>query len=188
MSNIIAGEEDRVSKFHEVFGAHGLNAEKSIVPGRKYNTDGDIHHKGYRYVIVEAKAEIRSKGAEPFLQAACYYREFTRVHATKKEGTGSPLPCILIYLFGVFSPWHIHRKFAEIGKTRSHVALAGATLTDRPNIQTLSDALPLFWHNTDTTQWERTARCLGALKKAIEALKYYYEVTCPKLEALPPTN
>ena len=69
-----------------------------------------------------------------------------------------------------------------------YVGFAGAMWTDRPHLQVLAPVLPLFYHHTDVKMRERAARYFGAAKKAIYALKHYYEHTLPSICNLPPDS
>lgn len=71
----------------------------------------------------------------------------------------------------------------ELSLAGAHIGFAGAMWTDKPHIQVLAPVLPLFYHATDTNMRARAARCFGAAKNAIRALKHYYEV-----EQLDPAN
>ena len=73
---------------------------KSFPQGSKCSTDGDCKENGFPCVILEVKWEIGAKAAEPFLQILCYYQEFLKQSAI--DNPTSPLPCILLCLFGRF--------------------------------------------------------------------------------------
>jgi hypothetical protein len=60
--------------------------------------------------------------------------------------------------------------------------------TDRPHLQVLAPVLPLFYHHTDVEMRERAARYFGAAKKAINALKNYYEHVLPSIHDLDPID
>ena len=69
------------------------------------------------------------------------------------------------------------------------MSLAGATLgfvglafTDRTNIQVLEQPIRLDYHHTDVKLRTMTARYLGALRKATDRLRRYYESDLPQLE------
>ena len=70
----------------------------------------------------------------------------------------------------------------------AHVGFAGAVWTDRPHLQVLSPVLPLFYHATDVNMRMRAARYFGAAKKAIAALRHYYEHELGALDMLDPHN
>lgn len=101
MSEVYGDEKDRVAKFHEVLANHSIFMSATKFDGTKYGTDGDMQCNGYRYVISEVKLEIGSKGAEPLFQGGWYYQESMKKPST--TSVGSPLPCLLIYLFGSFT-------------------------------------------------------------------------------------
>ena len=70
----------------------------------------------------------------------------------------------------------------------AHIGFAGAVWTDRPHLQVLSPVLPLFYHATDVNMRMSAARYFGAAKKAILALRHYYEHELEALDTLDPHN
>ncbi|KAG1731694.1 hypothetical protein EDB19DRAFT_2007418 [Suillus lakei] len=131
-----------------------------VIPGTSinytaYNTDGDMQYKGFRYAIAEVENEIGSTKAEPHMQVLSYY-----IHSTTPFVKAKPafrFPCIAITLFG------------------PHIDFSAAIWSTRPNMQVISTALPLFYHNTDTNMRVMVARHIGALKKALQSLLKCYE-------------
>ena len=69
-----------------------------------------------------------------------------------------------------------------------YVGFASMMWTDRPHLEVLAPVLPLFYHHTDVGMWERAARYFGAGKKAIYALKHYYQHTLPSINNLQPED
>jgi hypothetical protein len=67
------------------------------------------------------------------------------------------------------------------GTTLDFVGLA---FTDRTNIQVLEQPIRLDYHHTDVKLRTMAARYFGALRKATDKLRRYYEYNLPKLEAL----
>jgi hypothetical protein len=63
----------------------------------------------------------------------------------------------------------------------AHIGFAGAIWTDRPHLEVLAPTLPLFYHATDINMRARAARYFGAAKKAIYALRDYYEYHFPAI-------
>jgi len=98
---IYTDEDTRASKFRETLAENDIVMTATRIDGTKYSTDGDMHWKNFRYLILEAKLEIGAKGAEPLFQAGWYYQEFTKKPTIKS--LGSPLPCLLISLCGGFN-------------------------------------------------------------------------------------
>jgi hypothetical protein len=72
-----------------------------------------------------------------------------------------------------------------VASVGAHIGFAGAIWTDRPHMQVLAPMLPLCYHTTDIGMRMRTARYLGATKKAIIALRNYYKIELPHISALP---
>lgn len=70
----------------------------------------------------------------------------------------------------------------------AHIGFAGAIWTDRPHLQVLASTLPLFYHASDVDMRMRTARYLGATKKAILALGDYYKNELPLITSLSPAQ
>ncbi|KAG8961117.1 hypothetical protein FRC03_005763 [Tulasnella sp. 419] len=62
---------------------------------------------------------------------------------------------------------------------------AGSILSDRFLLEPLGDILPLYGHPLFTPWLKKTAQMLGALKKAVERLKAYYEKPDLRLNPLP---
>jgi hypothetical protein len=69
-------------------------------------------------------------------------------------------------------------------RTGAHIGFAGATFTDRPNVQVLSPILPFYWHHTDLEERTTVARTLGALRNAIRSLQHHYEHDFPTINTL----
>ena len=64
------------------------------------------------------------------------------------------------------------------------LGFVGLAFTDRTNIQVLEQPIYLDYHHTDVKLRTMTARYFGALRKATDKLRRYYEYDLPKLEAL----
>jgi hypothetical protein len=58
--------------------------------------------------------------------------------------------------------------------TRPYIDFSGAIWNTRPNMQVLSTALPLCYHQTDGKMRAMVARHVGALRNALQSLKTYY--------------
>ncbi|KAI5986002.1 hypothetical protein EDC04DRAFT_2589995 [Pisolithus marmoratus] len=158
MSKFFENESQRQKTFMEILRNHNIGIVASSIADSDYQTDGDVHVNGCRYMILEVKSEVGSKGAEPYCQAILYYFEGSKDEVTKasKKQTQFNFPCLIITLFG------------------PHLSFSGAVWTDRPNYQILSTVLPLFWHPTDTVMRQSAARRIGAFTKACQRLKELY--------------
>src|ERR1700745_4096324 len=55
---------------------------------------------------------------------------------------------------------------------------------ERPNVQVLSTVLPLFWHGTDTRLRTVAARHIGAVRRAVDSLREYYEKDLAAIESM----
>jgi hypothetical protein len=100
MSALYTNEGDRAHCIREIFAKHGIHLVRTKIEGKKYETDGDISHGEFRYVIAEIKNEIGSSAAEPFHQALLYYLESTRKQAPVMGG--SVLPCLIVVIIGSY--------------------------------------------------------------------------------------
>jgi hypothetical protein len=69
-----------------------------------------------------------------------------------------------------------------------YIGFADAMWMDCPHLQVLVPVLPLFYHHTDVKMQERAACYFSASKKAIYALKHYYEPTLPSICNLLPDS
>ncbi|KAG1870605.1 hypothetical protein DFJ58DRAFT_763762 [Suillus subalutaceus] len=99
MCNFFDDDEKRASKFREILQEHRIDLIPSKIQHTKYETDGDIQYRGFRYAILEAKNELGATQAEPHMQAiSCYIRSTLPLVGTKR----GRFPCILITLFGKF--------------------------------------------------------------------------------------
>ena len=76
--------------------------------------------------------------------------------------------------FGTFTTYQVNIAGADIG-------FAGAIWADRPHLQVLTPTLPLFYRPSDEDMRIKTARYLGATKKAVSALKDCYEFDLPHI-------
>ena len=175
MSHFFDNEAARASKFREILRDSDIDTSATVVEGTGFTTDGDIQLKGFRFVILEIKNEIGSKGAEPHAQAISYY-----IHSTKPSAPSRPgfrFPCILITLVGELSIsiFHCHLPPMLTASSGASIDFSAAVWGTRPNMQVLSTALPLFAHQTDTEMREMAARHIGALRKALCSLKQCYD-------------
>lgn len=104
MSNIYSEESLRAEKIRSLLKMYDIHLNVSRTLPGKYEPDGDISTRGYRYVVAEFKNEVGSTSTEPYFQAIGYYLEFTR--ATAPKMSHSPLPCLLLSIFGRLSRPH----------------------------------------------------------------------------------
>ncbi|KAG2116464.1 uncharacterized protein F5147DRAFT_568096, partial [Suillus discolor] len=163
MSGFFTDETARASRFREILQEHNIGMMGTTIDGTAYGPDGDIQHKGFRYAIAEVKSELGSTPAEPHMQAILYYIRFTESFAKAKPTFR--FPCIIITLFG------------------PHIDFSAAVWSNRPNMQVISTALPLFHHPTDSKMRAMVARHIGALRKALRSLLACYQgMTSPSLD------
>jgi hypothetical protein len=100
MSELYDNENDRATAFRKVLREHGIAIQETFLEGTRCHTDGDMQCNSIRYLILEVKMEIGSKGAEPLFQAIWYYQR--SMERTSNDNPSSALPCLLILLFGTF--------------------------------------------------------------------------------------
>lgn len=100
MSKFFENEKERQEAFIRIFRDFGIGIMPSSSDG--FITDGDLHVNGRRYMILEVKSEVGSKGAEPYCQAVLYYMNGIRNDVEKafKEDVPFNFPCLIITLFG----------------------------------------------------------------------------------------
>ena len=98
MSQIYDNELLRANEFRRILTKYKIRTTVTTIDS-SFKTDGDMQYDNSRFLIIEVKAEIAAAGAEPLFQAICYYLESTR--QKMERSTGSSLPCLLIYLFGL---------------------------------------------------------------------------------------
>lgn len=70
----------------------------------------------------------------------------------------------------------------------SSISFVGAAWDVRPVVQTLSSALPMHYHFTDSDMRIKLARHLGAFKKAANALNQYYRDLPSDFTSYPPQS
>jgi hypothetical protein len=81
----------------------------------------------------------------------------------------------------VRSPRLIFLHVANITISGPYLGFGGAAWNLRPTLQVFSSVLSLHFHYSDTEQRKKTARHLGALKRAIRSLREYYELELPAI-------
>ena len=180
MSGFYDEEKGRAKEARKLFGEYGLDFLDAGIDG--YHTDGDLRLKEFCVSILEVKPELVLGTADPLFQGGWYYVAFTRPQL--QANLTSHLPCFLIYLCGKVLI-NVNVASLKVLITGAHIGFAGAVWTDRPHLQVLAPMLPLCYHTTDVGMRMRTARYLGATKKAIFALMNYYKIELPHISALP---
>ena len=100
MSELYDNENDRATAFRSILRDHGIIIQETFLEGTRCHTDGDMQCNHIRYLILEVKMEIGSKGAEPLFQAIWYYQR--SMGGISNDNPSSSLPCLLILLFGTF--------------------------------------------------------------------------------------
>jgi hypothetical protein len=103
LSDIYLTETLRREAFTDIMRRHGLDFVAGGIDGASYQTDGDLRIGRTIYLLTEWKNEIGQGGAEPFFEAAFYYRAGMQRPAL--ENLGSTLPCLIMYCFGARNFW-----------------------------------------------------------------------------------
>lgn len=138
MSQHFQDEHRRVDRFCKILGKYGIRISGTKLENQptSYRTDGDMQEGGFRFVILEAKNEISEGGAEPLLQAMCYYQQSVggtdRAKMQIAKYPNSRLPCLLICLVGLFPPLRYSYSFTDSGGSRSYDALRGRCVYGPP--------------------------------------------------------
>lgn len=91
------GNEGRAHAVRTAFNDfYGWDVNAGAIDGHAYITDGHTMRNGYISVLFEAKNEIGSSTAEPFLQSSLYYQ----ASVEQRLGIDSPMPCLIVCCFG----------------------------------------------------------------------------------------
>jgi len=174
-------DEGRASVLRGLFRDWGLHFIPTTIEahhGKKYFTDGDISLDGYRYAILEVKNEVGSGSSDPYAQASLYYQESNRRFVANVD---SVLPCFLVLVFGSFSHYLLDLSADRHGTPLlgPYIAFAGAAWNVCSTTEIFS-VLPLHYHPMNIEMQCTVARNLCAMKKAIHALRLYYNSPLPR--------
>jgi hypothetical protein len=180
LSAFFENELARQTAFIRVCDKHGMSFAPTEMIGTRFRTDADMRCNSFIYCLGEIKTEMGSKGAEPVIRGACYYTAYLK-HHHDIQTLDSSLPCLGLYVIGEAYPY-VHTIFIpRILFPGPVLGFFGLPFTKSTNIEVLNQPLRLDYHCTDVKQRRIAARYLGALRKAVETLKQYYESTIPKL-------
>jgi hypothetical protein len=170
MSEFYLYEDSRAHCVRQIFAKHDIHLVRTKIEGSKFETDGDISHGEFRYVLASVENEFGDPGLDPFLQAMLQYVESTRKQAPAMQG--SVLPCLIVVFIGAY---HIGCAVSSQRKTTGpHMGFAGAAWNVRPVGKVLSALLPFHVHYSEIEMRRMISRHLGAFKKAIHSLEGYY--------------
>ena len=155
MSNFYDREEERAEALRVALGGMGLPIDPGPIGATGYITDGYFYIKcAFRPVIIEVKNEIGTGGADPFFQAAEYYRHFIAYKGLWRY-LDELFPCFVIAVTG------------------AKIFFSGAVYTQRVTIEAFG-VLDLDFHDTNNRNYDMLARYLTALKIAYQTLKTRY--------------
>ncbi|KAF9442762.1 hypothetical protein P691DRAFT_798029 [Macrolepiota fuliginosa MF-IS2] len=154
MCNFYIDEGVRRHRLCTHLNKFGLEIAPGDIGSLKESTDGHIIEGTHPLCIQVIKNELTTGSAEPSFQALLYYQSFIEQFQLDKNSSTCH-PCFIIYILGPY------------------LGFAGATLTDRANLQVFSLA-PLNFHSRDDEKFESLARHWVALKRAVETLSGYY--------------
>jgi Lipopolysaccharide kinase (Kdo/WaaP) family len=171
------GEKERLEDFQNVFSKHGFKLNSSAVGSTRAATDLATGDHSVVICVIEGEGK---GGSEPMMLATLYYAKSNRNVAELYPG--SPLPCMILYLFGVYSDIFTGHLLNPC--TGGHVGFAGAVFTDRPNVELLVPPLSFFAHSTNSEMQDIIPRYIGAFLKLIDTLWEYYEA----IHASPPLS
>ncbi|KAG0694490.1 hypothetical protein DFH29DRAFT_815301 [Suillus ampliporus] len=138
-----------------------------MVGATGYSTNGHLMFRG-RFVaaIAEGKKEIGGSGAEPFVEAMCFHREFIKTLDDTEFDIAqrrSVFPCFHIIVFGAC------------------IGIMGSVFTRKIQCDVLVPIIPLFWHSTDLSMQATAARVFASLNLAINKLKKLYYAPIPSI-------
>ncbi|KAG1730671.1 uncharacterized protein EDB91DRAFT_1059330 [Suillus paluster] len=139
----------------------------AAVGAKSYRTDCHLIIGGkFVAVIVEGKKEIGGSGAEPFVEAMWYQRQFMKILNNTEFDIAerrSVFPCFHIIVFGTC------------------ISIVGSVLTRKVQCNILGPIIPLFWHSMDDSMQSTAARMFAALNLAITKLAKLYSAQIPLL-------
>jgi hypothetical protein len=95
------GEAERMHAFRKTFNRQGIQMNAAAVGSTRSATDFDIRHNLFVICTGEGKVEIGQGGGEPLIQATVYYAALVKEVAELYPG--SPLPSMLLYVYGAFN-------------------------------------------------------------------------------------
>lgn len=174
MSGFFPDEGHRANFFRRTMQNHNLQVTTTTISTNR--TDGAIEFKSHIVALFEVKAEIGSKGAEPFTQAILYYTCHGLGFTSESQFVNFNFPCLIVTVYGLIIlsyPSFLYNAHAMY--TGAQISFSGAVWRQRPHFQVLTPTIPLFCHMTDMNMRESVARHLGAFKKAVESLKRCHE-------------
>lgn len=100
MLNFLPAEKEQAATARRLFESYGIPLRGVVIDS--YNTDGDLRHQEHAYTILEVKPELAGTKVNPLLQACWYYAAFLWVKLIENRHLSSNLPCLLIYLQGLY--------------------------------------------------------------------------------------
>jgi hypothetical protein len=160
------------SEFRSVLRKHytEVQLEASQVGSTSYVSDGHITVGEFMSSVCEGK--LWKGSGDPEIQAAGYLITSVR-HTFKRVGDYPDVfPCMIIYIFGEYSD-QLH-YFVTKPCLGTFICFAGAVLTDRLHLETLTPAFPMHTNQHEGDIATQAARTLGAFRRAIAKLQRHY--------------
>jgi len=174
-------EAEKCSKFRRILSKHyKLTLYAAEVGPTQYKTDGHLQVGPYMAVVCEGK--LWNGEGNPQVQGALYWLQSVRENMKEKDPLDL-LPCIIIHFIGACLLQTLYPCLLFIG---SQIGFAGSILTDRAQLQTLTNIFPLNASFYDEETAIQTARAFGAFKIAVDKLSQYYQAL-DRAQPNPPT-
>lgn len=164
MMNCYPNESTRTETIHQIFSRWDICFTPTTI-SNCYDTDGAISLNGHCYIIA---------ASESYNQAISHYFDVTKEYAINTRY--SPLPCIIILLFGRSCLHHSSDITIDLYfQLGPYIRFAGAAWNFNPRIERLLPNLSMQYDLTDTEMRTKVACHLGAFKKAVRTLEEYYQ-------------
>jgi len=157
-------------KFREILFKHyKLQLHAAELGPTPFKTDGHLQVGPYMAVVCEGKL-WNGKG-NPQVQGALYWLQSVRENMKEKDPLDL-LPCIIVHFIGACLLRTLYPCLLFIG---SQIGFSGSILTDRAQLQTLTNIFPLNASVYDEEAAIQTARAFGAFKIAVDKLSQHYQ-------------
>jgi hypothetical protein len=168
-------ETDQCERFRQILANHyHIQLYAAEVAGTTRKTDGHVMVGSFMSTVFEGKTW--SGCGSPEVQGSLHWLESVR----KTVQGGDPLdlmPCIVIHLVGTCLFPALYPCLLLIG---SLIGFSGVVLTDRVQLQSLTEVFPLHENLHEGDIVIRVARAFGAYRIAVDTLREHYQ-NLPKL-------
>ena len=169
-------------KFRRILFKHyKLQLRAAELGPTPFKTDGYVQVGPYMVVVCEGKL-WKGKGS-PQVQGALSWLQSVRENMKEKKDPLDLLPCIIIHFIGACLLQTLYPCLFFIGP---QIGFSGSILTDRAQLQPLTNIFPLNASFYDEETAIQTARAFGAFKIAVDKRCNHYQAldrAQPKLPA-----